>query len=340
MLYNIPIEPLEERYSVQWAKWFQEHFDSADVPHTHITGNATSGVIKDGAFLDVVETHVYKAYTILSMLERIQSGKVHDDDVFFFHDIWDPGLTTLAYVRDGLGLNFKIAGCLHAGSYDCNDFLARKGMTSWAASCEFAWFREIADAIFVATPYHKRLICGTRQVDPSGVHVTGFPMYPDDFVPKDIHWDIAGGVGRPPRLAFPHRLDPEKHPELLHELAVRLPNWNIIVTKKFCNSKKKYYETLQACDAAVSFADQETWGIAMQEALFCGAIPFVPNRLSYVEMYPDELRYKDMDDLVNKLTSWWEYRGPMVRAAFSLEKAGRQAIGNMITIMRAKGWNV
>ena len=46
------------------------------------------------------------------------------------------GLEMLAYVRDGLGLKFKIVGILHAGTYDPHDFLTQKGMASWGRPLE------------------------------------------------------------------------------------------------------------------------------------------------------------------------------------------------------------
>ena len=53
IVLNIPIEPIEERYSSQWNKWFINHFRKADVIFKTIYGDKTSGKINKGSFLDI-----------------------------------------------------------------------------------------------------------------------------------------------------------------------------------------------------------------------------------------------------------------------------------------------
>ena len=69
-----------------------------------------------------------------------------------------------------------------------------------------------------------------------------------------------------------------------------------------CNTKREYYELLGRARVAISSALQETWGIAMLEALFSGCVPLVPDRLSYHEMYPIHFRYRSLPDCADLLT--------------------------------------
>src|SRR5512138_1159671 len=127
---NIPIEPLEERYSTQWDKWFRVEFLKANIQFETAYGEKTSGKIGRGSFLDVTETNLYKTSQLQKVINIIANHDYRDPLVVFFHDLWNPALTTLAYIRDGLGLkNLYIVGCLHAGSYDPYDFLNRQQMT-------------------------------------------------------------------------------------------------------------------------------------------------------------------------------------------------------------------
>lgn len=308
MIVNIPIEPLEWRYSAQWRKWFDDQLTAADVSWITIDGEATSGHIHNGSFLDVMETNQYKTSQLANILQCIKltntKGCKDQQDypkslTLLFHDIWFPGLANIAYVRDGLGLkNLKICGCLHAGSYDDNDFLNKVNMTPWARHLEKGWFQHIVDAIFVATNYHKDLLVRTRQVPEDKVFVTGFPLYDEGMRDNDIEKDNI--------IVFPHRLDAEKQPELFARLKDRLstalPDWKFVYTAKEATNKAQYYELLSAAKFAISFALQETWGIAMQEAAICGAIPLCPDRLSYPELYPTICLYEeDEHDLTRRL---------------------------------------
>ncbi len=302
MIYIVPIEPLEERYSSQWRTWFSKFFESKDVDHEFIDGVPLTYTIEQGAFLDVCGTNYYKASQLMQIAKLIHAGKVHNTgNVFLFMDLWFPGLEMLAYMRSALGLSFKITGMLHAGTYDPNDFLTKHNMEIWGKPLEESWFTFVDD-IFVATNYHKFLLKKRRQCFPDKIHVTGFPIYPD-FVDSKCEKENI--------VVFPHRLDVEKRPDVFDRLEKRLkdihPDWKFMKSKETCTNKKEYYTLLNRSKIAVSCASQETWGIAMQEALFCGCIPIVPDYLSYPEMYPDSLRYFSFDlgpDSLVSLVDW------------------------------------
>jgi len=291
----VPIEPLDARYSIQWLAWFTKvitedsRFDLIVVDPEPLTTD-----IESGAFLDVVGTNYYKAAQIQELCKLIYAGTITEDDTILLLDGWFPGVEALAYMRDGLQRNFKIAGCFHAGTYDASDFISKMGMGVWGEDLENCWF-SMYDSVFVATEYHKDLICYNRKVNPYKIHVTGFPIYFDSSNHKK--WDKRKIV------VFPHRLTQDKQPhlfdELAHLLAGEFPDWLFIKTQEGRRSKEDYYELLSRSSIAVSFALHENWGIGMQESLFSGCIPIVPNRLSYMEMYPRLYRYNDFEGAVS-----------------------------------------
>ena len=293
MIWNIPIEPLEERYSSQWDRWFKQYFDQEGLQHREIYGKKTSGTINLGSFLDVVETIRYKSQQIEKITEIVP--EIKKGDVFFFHDIWHPGIISLSYMLDCLGIrnDVKITGCLHAGSYDQYDFLYKSGCDRWAKKFEESVF-EIADKIFVATNFHKKLIEEQRKIDSEKIIVTRFPMFDEINYNNEKKEDI---------VVFPHRLDSEKQPEKFDFIAGDFfPNtWRFSKTKLVCQDKKEYYDFLKKAKISVSFALQETWGIAMIESVYAGCIPLVPDRLSYSELYPESFKYKDHRELMQKM---------------------------------------
>jgi hypothetical protein len=325
-IINIPIEPLEERYSVQWDKWFFNEFQKRSINFETVYGDTTITGVQHGSFLDVIETNLYKTSQLTKILDIVAHYDDKEPMVLFFHDLWFPGLINIAYMRDGLGLkNLKICGCLHAGSYDEYDFLNKTGMTVWAEHFENSIF-QIVDKVFVATEYHKNLLMHNREAIPT---VTGFPIY-DEFS-KPCKNNI---------IVFPHRLDEEKLPVLFdefsntHEKNLQAFQWK--KTKDVCKTKQEYYDLLNKSFIAISFARQETWGIAMQEAVICGCYPIVPDRLSYMEMYHSDFIYEDLDEA--KAMIWNFSNNPpkesLQKTRDTILKHGAAAIPRMIKEMK------
>lgn len=342
MLYNVPIESLDERYSSQWNQWFPKEFDRLGVPYRTIYPRPVRNKISHGEFLDVVGTNIFKSQQMYQLLFLIDQGEIKDNDVIFFHDIWFPGLEALFYVRDGLKLKFKIAGCLHAGTYDDWDFVTRCGMGRWGANIETAWFSEV-DLIFVATFFHRQKLLHVRdQIPPDKVHRTGFPLAPPPYyvTPK----------GKENIIVFPHRLTPDKAPQefdqLMNKVLPQLPGWTVIKTHEQKYPKVDYYRLLAHAKIAVSTAYHEFWGIAQQEAMFLGCVPVVPDRLSYRELYPSMYRYDGVQQAADRIVWAANNHDRIIHSEMfkdtvtALQSDNAAAIGRMIGHMRVRDWNV
>lgn len=290
-LIHAPIELLEERYSQQWFHWFDAEFKRFKINALHVLPpSGLQAEIKTGEFLDVIGTLEFKSEQLRWICSLFRNGQIKKDTVFLIADSWFPGIEMLAYLRDALKIPFKIVGIFHAGTWDEHDFITKVGMRSWGNHCELAWFN-ILDAICVATQFHKDLILKSvppytfKDVLERKIRVTGLPIYPD-FV-KPLHKENI--------VVFPHRLAEEKNPQLFDQLKNAMSkdfcDWTFIKTKAVTNSKSAYYDILNRAKIAVSFADQETFGISMLESVLCGCVPVVPNKLSYKELYPSEFKY-------------------------------------------------
>lgn len=342
MLYNLPIESLEERYSAHWNREFPKAFSVLHVPFVTIHPDIGATEIRHGQFLDVLRTNEFKARQLADLITFFDQGLVAENDVILFADLWNPCLEMLFYIRDGLKIDFKIAGMLHAGTYDPNDFLTQQGMGRWAARVETVWWSEV-NAVFVATNYHKNLLLQTRALaNPRIVQVTGFPLFETpNFPPISEKQNI---------IVFPHRLAPEKNPEdfkILKKLCTqRLPGWQFIRTKDVCHNKQEYFDLLKKSKIAVSCASQETWGIAQQEALFRGCIPVIPNRLSYPEMYHALYRYETLEQAAEMIVhfaqnyDWMVADTPFRDTVTQCHARSQAAVPNMIHNMREQRWRV
>lgn len=303
MIFSVPIEPLHERYTEQWFRWFPSAFQELGTDFQTIEGDQLTTSIETGKVLDVYGTHFYKFSQLQKIVRMIQKRSIINNDTIFFHDLWFPGIECLAYIKQMTGLRFKVAGILHAGTWDEHDFTYP--MRPWAKYIEQGWLN-MFDHVFVGSQFHKDLIYEANSVT-CPVTVTGLPF---DF--KEVQ--------RPQEkeniIVFPHRLDKEKCPEKFDRLIetleplIKQMGWKAVKTKEVCGSKEEYYQLLGKAKIAVSFAEQETFGFAMLEAIANGCTPVVPNALSYgsMEIY-EGYRFDSFGqarEMVARLIQRWE----------------------------------
>jgi glycosyltransferase involved in cell wall biosynthesis len=135
--------------------------------------------------------------------------------------------------------------------------------------------------------------------------------------PADV--PAARGARRdgPVRVAWPHRWEHDKGPEELLDLAERHSErldlrWRILgwrfpkvpealaeFERRFAGrieqfghepDRARYWRHLGECDWVLSTARHDFFGVAVVEALFAGCLPWLPERLSYPELMPEEAR--------------------------------------------------
>lgn len=68
-----------------------------------------------------------------------------------------------------------------------------------------------------------------------------------------------------------------------------------IIHNGFAETTDQYWQLLARMDAVVSSADHEFFGIAVCEAIWAGAVPVLPNRLSYPELAVRTCLYESID---------------------------------------------
>jgi glycosyltransferase involved in cell wall biosynthesis len=278
MLYLVPLEPLDERYTKQWSIWIPKALTELKIPFKEVSGTKYTDKINVGDVLDVYGTHYYKYSQLQKIVDLIQRGEITHGDELWFADLWFPGIEGLFYIRAMTGIQFRITGVLHAGTWDKHDFTFKNGMHSWAHNIERGWLDQI-DTVFLGSEFHRDLILDTFGNDiRAKLKVTG------------LFFD-AGEVNRNKKekeniIVFPHRLDSEKHPEMFDLMADEYGDgpWKFVKTMDVTKNKEEYYKLLGKAKIAISFSAQETFGYAMLEAMANGCDVLVPNRLSYKTM--------------------------------------------------------
>lgn len=310
-LYILTLEPIEQRYTKQWYKYFRKGF-SEWFNVKYIDGTIGSDKIEKGKFLDINKTNIWKAEQVIKIANLFKDGKIKRGDKFFVTDGWNFAITALKYMSQLNNIPVKIYAYWHAGTYDEFDFISQAGLRSWATCNEVGWF-SACDKHFVATKYHKKIITDYfGRVIGNKVYVVGFPMDWANEIKKEIG---SKKVKKENLIVFPHRLDFEKQPKVFDQIAKRMKcDYKFVKTLEVTKNKKEYYNLISKAKIVFSANLQETFGIGTVEALMLGAIPIVPNRLTYVEMYPPQFRYKDANDAMIKIRKYIEtYDNPVIQ---------------------------
>jgi hypothetical protein len=216
-----------------------------------------------------------------------------------------------------LGIHVVTHGLWHAGSYDPQDFLGRLvGDAPWVRHAEKSFFHAF-DHNYFATQFHitmflENLMGETRDsrqdyLPTQKIVRTGWPMeYMQDTL------SLYKGMTKRDLILFPHRIAPEKQVEIFRDLKTHLPQYEFIVCQDQQLTKNEYHTLLGEAKLVFSANLQETLGISCYEGAVVDAIPMVPDRLSYSEMYFDVFKYE------SKWTESWEaynvYRPDLCRA--------------------------
>jgi glycosyltransferase involved in cell wall biosynthesis len=209
--------------------------------------------------------------------ELFNSGRVQSGDVFLVTDAWHPGVHQTRYMSQLLEVPVRIIGLWHAGSYDPNDFLGRIARRQWARSMERALL-DAYDLNVFATRYHVELFCDAFDLSPAHPRIAqcGWPM---EYLPGVLA--PYADLPKENIVLFPHRLAPEKQVDMFRDLAGSFPDWRFIVCQETPLPKEEYHRLLARSRVVFSCSLQETLGIGCYEGVLAGAIPVMPDRLSY-----------------------------------------------------------
>lgn len=330
-VYIIDIEAVDTRYTAQWKKHLPEQLRKRTDDVVVISGGETPQATTPGAFLNFGGTNVYKSKQLEQIGEMFCAGTIKTGDYFLYTDAWNPTVIQLRYMAELLGVDICIGGMWHAGSYDPQDFLGRLiGDAAWVRHAEKSMFW-CYDHNYFATEFHLNLFAEnllnykgmfgmsaaeTLKDSNDNIVITGWPMeYMQDILLPYKNMEKRNTV------VFPHRLAPEKQLDIFKDLATQLPEYEFIVCQEQELTKNEYHNILGEAKVVFSANLQETLGISAYEGALVGAIPMMPNRLSYTEMYDDEFKYpsewteswdsyqKNKTKVVQKLKNYMENHG-------------------------------
>ena len=305
MIYIIDLESVESRYTGQWKSHVPDLLSKAGHNVQVISGPTDiPSATTPGAFLNFGGTNIYKSAQVEKISRLFCDGSIHSGDHFLFTDAWHPGIINLKYMSELLGIPVVTHGLWHAGSYDPQDFLGRLvGDKPWVRHAEKSFYHAF-DHNYFATDFHIRMFYENLiQPDPDR-KVSMYKTVMEDMLftnkivrtgwPMEYMKDTLENYNTAPKrdlILFPHRLAPEKQVEIFRDLAKWLPQYEFVVCQDTQLDKHEYHKLLGRAKIVFSANLQETLGISCYEGALVDAIPMVPDRLSYSEMYYDMFKY-------------------------------------------------
>ncbi len=298
MIYIVDLEAVETRYTGQWKTHVPELLRKAGHNVQVISGPTDiPSATTPGAFLNFGGTNIYKSRQVEEFSRLFCSGAIRPGDHFLFTDAWHPGIINLKYMSELLQIPVTIHALWHAGSYDPQDFLGRLiGNAKWVRHAEKSFFHAI-DYNYFATDFHiemfgMNLLGFDREtldhtyIKDEKIIRSGWPM---EYMDSTL--DMYKNMPKRDLILFPHRIAPEKQVEIFRDLKQYLPKYEFIVCQDQQLTKNEYHNLLGEAKLVFSANLQETLGISCYEGALVDAIPMVPDRLSYSEMYYDTFKY-------------------------------------------------
>ena len=297
-IFLVDLEAVDTRYTGQWKTHVPNLLRKAGHDVQVISGpEDIPSATTPGAFLNFGGTNIYKSSQVEQIGRLFCSGSVEPGDHFLFTDAWHPGIINLKYMSELLGIPVTTHGLWHAGSYDPQDFLGRLvGDKPWVRHAEKSFFHAF-DHNHFATDFHIDMFAHNllnidydtaklSYIDKGKIVRTGWPMeYFNDLLLE------YKNMPKRDLILFPHRIAPEKQVEIFRDLKEHLPQYEFVVCQDQQLTKNEYHNLLGEAKIVFSANLQETLGISCYEGAVVDAIPMVPDRLSYTEMYFDAFKY-------------------------------------------------
>jgi hypothetical protein len=327
-IYLVGLEPLENRYTKDWATHIPKLLDNAGANVVIIDGDKIPEITTPGAFIDFGSTNIWKSSQLMIIAQLFRENKIEPNSKFLYTDAWNPTVIQLKYMSSLLQIPIEIHGLWHAGSYDFADSLGRLiGNDHWIRYAELSMFN-CYDYNWFATKFHVGMF-GRELLDVrnafrkttaeatmelfSSIKLTGWPM--EYLLDQLVEYSK---LPKKQQIVFPHRIAPEKQLNIFKDLEKSMPEYNWIVCQEKHLSKHEYHTILGESMLCFSASNQETLGLAMLEGVLCNAIPLVPDRLSYTEIWNNEFKYpsewtvdfdsyiKNKSNLINRIKETME----------------------------------
>lgn len=139
-LWYMGLEPYKARYTLQLTDWNTEVFNRRRIKHVVVPGSTLTSdqEIVTGQVLDAHGRTYFGMSQLMNLVQAMKEGKVTNEDVIYFEDMFQPGIESLPYILNQIDAKHRprvFVRCL-AQSIDPDDFVHVWGMSKWMAHYE------------------------------------------------------------------------------------------------------------------------------------------------------------------------------------------------------------
>lgn len=139
-LWYMGLEPYKARYTLQLTDWNTEVFNRRRIKHVVVPGSTLTSdqEIVTGQVLDAHGRTYFGMSQLMNLVQSMKEGKVTNEDVIYFEDMFQPGIESLPYILNQIDAKHRprvFVRCL-AQSIDPDDFVHVWGMSKWMGHYE------------------------------------------------------------------------------------------------------------------------------------------------------------------------------------------------------------
>lgn len=216
----VGLEPYQSRYTLQLTEWNFAEFRRLGVDFVNVPGKTIddTGKINLGDVLDVHGRPYFALSQMMSIIEMMRDGRINNNTVIFFEDMFHPGIEALPYIFSAMpnGKPKVAVRCL-AQTIDPDDFVHRRFMAGWMRKFEEMSLEFIDILLFASEEflgYFKT--SGMWEKFNGDVHVTGLPFGKAEVISRVPNIKPFGS--RKDAVAFSSRFDSEKQPHFFMDV--------------------------------------------------------------------------------------------------------------------------
>lgn len=242
MLFYIPLERYEWRYTKQWSApitgWLERNWVKHKVNYIRVDSpwgpETLAEDMKTGYVLDAHRRTLHATYQTSELIKMAEDGKLGSDDVIFFDDFWHPAFAMLPYTFHLLGIRPRMYAFCHAQSVDEYDFTYE--MRYWMRHFEQG-IAECLTGIFVNNGLLAEYLVAGGVTTEDKIHVTGHVFSEEEVLER-----MPEGFKerkRENKVVFSSRWDTEKRPRFFLAVAEQLITSGCNAKFVVCSGQKK-----------------------------------------------------------------------------------------------------
>jgi len=289
MIY-VPQFPAKLRYQEWWIEQFYLEF-SKKYDDVIILGWNSLYKLQNESYDSKMFSPINKAIEFeTAQINDYMSFNIRDDDILFLADISFPGIfCNILYHKPCP----KMYAFCHATSLNKYDYF--RPMRKYKSKIEHQHAR-LFDCIFFGSQYSANKTNWTGK----GIkcHNVALPDSPDSIIKPSTNKIRPIDVVSVCRLNI-QKVNKKVEKKVEQELGIK-------IYREEVETWKDYNILLANSKVLLITSKEDTYNLTILDAIKCGCVPLVPDKLCFPEILPPQWRYKDADDLISKLKYMFE----------------------------------